>query len=126
MTRWLKDHPLFTAVLEHCLRGGVSALLAAYASGKIVWDGTVNVQEFMAWLLIFVGGFVTSLLLSLGIHASTGTGPALNRAESFETKTSVRRRREQRGVAELTVIAVCVVIITVFVVAWAFGFHPHH
>jgi hypothetical protein len=109
--------------LEHCLRGGISALVAAYAAGQIVWDGTVNIQDLTAWFLIFVGGFVTSLLLSMGIHLSTSTGPALNKAESFETKRSARKQA-QDGIAELVVIEICAIIVAVVALLWLFGVHP--
>lgn len=115
---WLDDHPVTKATLEHSLRGGVSALVAAYAAGQIVWDGKVNVQELTAWFLIFVGGFVTSLLLSMGIHLKTGTGPALNKAESFQTKRSARER-DQRGAVGL--IELLIAVILILLILWAVG-----
>lgn len=121
---WLSAHPVIKATLEHSIRGGISALVAAYAAGQIVWDGTVNVQQLTAWFLIFAGGFVASLLLSLGIHVGTGTGPSLNKAESFETKRSVRQRGQQ-GVAELVVIEICAIIVAVVALLWLFGVHPN-
>lgn len=121
---WLDDHPVIKATLEHSTRGGISALVAAYAAGQIVFDGTVNVQRLTAWFLIFVGGFVTSLLLSMGIHLSTGTGPALNKAESFQTKRSARQRA-QDGVAELVVIEICAIIVAVVALLWLVGVHHH-
>lgn len=115
MSFWNDLPPVVKATLEHSIRGGISALVAAYLAGQIVWDGTVNVQQLTAWFLIFVGGFVTSLLLSFGIHVGTGTGPALNKAESFETSRSVRQRN-QRGQSALVVIIV--VVLLVLLVLW--------
>jgi len=68
-------------------------VVGAYLAGNWVFDVT-NLHTWEQAGAIFVGALVVSVLGSLGISLKTGTGPALNKAESFETPLSVQRRQD--------------------------------
>jgi hypothetical protein len=103
---WAK--PVVKATVERMWRGGVVAVASAYAGGVIDLNG-INPDTLTTALGIFVSGAVASLLLAAGVNAVTGTGPAINKAESFETPTSARRRN-QGGYANLVYLLLAVLL----------------
>lgn len=103
---WAK--PLVKATVERMWRGGVVAVAAAYAGGQLDLNG-INPDTITTAVGIFISGAIASLLLASGVTAVTGS-PAINRAESFETPIS-HRRRNQNGQSVLWVVLVVVLIL---------------
>jgi len=117
---WNNLNPVVQAILERMLRGGAVAVAAAYAGGVIDLNG-INPDTFTAALGIFISGAVASLLLALGISTATGTGPALNKAESIGEP---KHKRNQAGVIAIGVAEACLFVLTLVVVLWWFGVRP--
>lgn len=71
-------------ILEHAVRAGIAAMIGAYLAGDLVFS-QINMSTFDDWATVFIGGFITSLAIALGITGATGS-PALNKRESFPNK----------------------------------------
>ena len=83
---WLKAlwaKPIVQTTVEHMIRGGIAAVAAAYLGGDLVLS-VINVDTFNQALGLFLSGAVASLLMALGVNAKTGTGPAVNKYESYD------------------------------------------
>lgn len=116
---WDNLNPTVKATIERMWRGGLVAVVAAYAGGVIDLNG-INPDTIQAALGIFVSGAVASLLLALGISASTGTGPALNKGEQLPKKAA----KNQGGAINIAVSEILLFVLTLVVVLWWFGVRP--
>jgi hypothetical protein len=67
---------------ERCVRGGAAALGGALVAGDWVLD-LVNLNSLGDGVTVFVGGALTSLLMSLAGNAFTGGGPSFANKETL-------------------------------------------
>lgn len=120
---WLKklySRPKVKATLERTWRGGVAGIGAALAAGAYTVNDIVNGHHLNDLWTSFAGGCVAALVLSMGISQITGTGPALNDAESIGPE----QPPDEGGQIHLGLVEICVLVLTVVATLWWFGVRP--